>query len=135
MDPGAQNALVTALNALAVALSIGALAISGLAWFFSRAGRVRAFESKVYSQLTNAGARIENLESQWGAHKLEITGLCDEMLQAAEKAGKARRRMYADAQRAEKTLDVVPDEASLSPQEARARELHKVSLRLAGREA
>ncbi len=100
---------------------MAAVGVSALAWVFSRAGKVRAFESRVYAQLTNANARIENVESALVAHKLEVTGLTDEMCIAAEKAGKERRRVYAENQRAEARAggngEAAPPLANLSREE------------------
>lgn len=129
MDVGSQNDLVTALNALAIVLSCAALAVSALAWFFSRAGKVRAFEARVYAQLTVANSRIETVESALQAHKLEITGLTDEMLDAADKAGKARRRIYAENQRRDQKEQRPTEDVGGGSRED---ELRKVRLRLAG---
>ncbi len=130
MDPAVQNDLITALNALAIVLSMAALAVSALAWFFSRAGKVRAFESRVYAQLTVAQARIETVEQGFQQHKLEITGLTDEMIDAQNKAGKERRRIYAENQRAAEKLHQADED---SPETgSREDQLRKVRLRLAG---
>lgn len=138
MDPDSGTALFTALNVLALVLSTLAIAGSVLTWWFSRAQNVRAFEGRVYEQLTTAHSRIETVESAWGQHKAEISGLVDELMEQAHRAAKDRRRVYAENQRAanaaeKKGSEVEVPEVVESPEAARARELSEVRLRLAGR--
>ena len=99
MDPVSGNVLFTALNALGLAAGVLSLGVSGAVYFFSRAGKIRSFEGAVYSQLTNANARIETLESSWLQKTTELTALADEMVTTAERTAKERRRLYAEHKR------------------------------------
>ncbi len=99
MDAELGNSIGTALNALGFALGATSLAVSGWVYFMSRAGKVRAFEGRVYSQLTNAAARIERIESQWLEEKSALAGICDEMVTVQDRTAKERRRLYQEHQR------------------------------------
>lgn len=131
VDPGASNALVTALNALAIALSLASGVTAALAWYFSRAGKIRAFEARLTAQLHIANARIETVEGGFAQFKAEVTGLTDEMIEAHTKAGKERRRIYAENQRAERR-EASPDAGNGADPDDRESQLRLVRERLHG---
>ncbi|MEE8556219.1 MAG: hypothetical protein V3T00_10170 [bacterium] len=93
------------MNALGIVFGMLALAGSGLTWSLSRAAKIRAFEESVFAQLTTANARMELVEKAFQAHQLEISGMCDEMLESAERAAKARRRITAENARADRRVE------------------------------
>ncbi len=95
---------------LGLALTLGVLNLGGLAavYFLSRAGKVRSFESRVYSQLENAASRIERMESQWLEEKMHLTTLADEMVTTADRTTKERKRLYAQERRDTLTSAAVP---------------------------
>lgn len=126
MDPAAGNLLFTALNALGIVFGVLAIAGSGLTWSLSRASRIRAFEEAVFAQLTTANTRLELCEKGIQAHKLEVTNLCDEMLDAAERAGKARRRIAAENSRAERRETEVSEDPEPQDREAAKRGVRKL---------
>jgi len=100
MDAESANVLGTVLNAAGMAMGLVSMAVSGGVYYLSRAGKVRAFENRVYEQLTNAASRIERVESQWAEQRTFVTATVDEMVTITEKTAKERRRLYAENQRA-----------------------------------
>lgn len=118
-------AVGTALNALGLALGATSLAVSGVVYFLSRAGKIRAFESRVYSQLTNAASRIETTERQWAEEKLALNAIVDEVIAANERTTKERRRLYQEHRRDDnKQLleqNNAPTDISLLPREEQLR--------------
>lgn len=116
------NALGTALNAVGIALGTLSLAVSAVVFWLSRAGKVRAFESRVYAQLTNAASRIEQIESQWIQEKAATAGLLEEMTNVAQRTAKERRRLYAEHQREPKAPeDGAGGDIALLPREEQLR--------------
>ncbi len=92
-------AIGTLLNGLGLVLGAIAIAVSGVTYQLSRAGKVRAFESRVYAQLTNAASRIESLEAQWQEKGAAMTSILDEMVTQSERTAKERRRLYQEHRR------------------------------------
>jgi len=102
MDAASGFQLVTGLHALALLLSLVAIGISTAFFTLSRAGKVRAFEARLYDQLTNAASRIESIEAKWVEEKLHLETLSDEIHRGLEMTVKERKRLAQETKRAER---------------------------------
>lgn len=132
MDGSELNALGTLLNATGLGVAIMSLVVSGVVFHLSRAGKVRAFENRVYTQLTNANSRIEQVESQWLAEKAALTAIADEMVTTQDRTAKERRRLYAETKRAEVQAGLVPNGPQDLSTLPREEQLRQVRASLAG---
>jgi hypothetical protein len=93
--------LSTVLASVAIGLGTLALAGSWLAWYASRAARVRAFEGRVEENMQNAARRIEACEARMVEWRAAMDGTLDQVEAAQERTTKERKRVEMANKRAE----------------------------------
>lgn len=97
MDPVGGNIaalpLVLGLVGLGIALSMCAVTASGVTWWLSRAGKLRAYEHTMNDALTNALRRLETVEQTTTAAKVTVEGIADEAAELLKRSRKERQRV------------------------------------------
>ncbi len=128
---GGLEAIAPLVSHVALLFSVLALIGSTLAWHFSRAGRVRAFELQMGDAVAQLLARIENQDLRLSGMQTAQVAQTDDMNRVLASIVKERKRVkQANAMADQRETD----EADAEPRAPPTREEQKraIKLRLAG---
>jgi len=102
MDAQALTQLHGPILAVSLALSTISLFAGVCAWFFSRAEKIRRFESQVANHVMDLKGRVEAIEAKALSQFTALEGVADEAHALFERVQKERKRITQENVRAER---------------------------------
>ncbi len=117
MDAQAATGVYGAISAVSLSLSTVSWIAAACAWFFSRAEKVRAFETQIAQHVLNLKGRVEAVEAKALDQYVALEGVADEARGLFERVTKERKRLTQENVRADKREnggDGAPDLTGLS---------------------